>query len=289
MEKPLKNFPIGLVVVSFSSHSELTELISSLNSSSRRIDHLVVVENGPLQPSVKAPRGSTLTVVHLPHNPGYGHAINEGMKRIPKDVDWVFLANPDVLLEPNTLEILLTEASQHPAVGSAGPALLNPDGTTYPSARAIPSVGIGIGHALLGWLWKSNPWTRAYRGEYDSLEPRAVGWLSGAFLLVSKKAFNSVGGFDTAFFMFMEDVDLGMRLGHAGYQNLYVPKARAIHEVGHSTGKVRVEMARAHHESAKRFIEKRYPGPTYSFLKAALKTGLSLRSAIVQAVRKLGA
>ncbi len=93
----------------------------------------------------------------------------------------------------------------------------------YPSARHLPSLIRGGMHAVIGPLWRSNPWTAAYR--QDRLEPseRPVGWLSGSCLLLRGAAFDEVGGFDERYFMYMEDVDLGDRLGKAGWQNVYVP------------------------------------------------------------------
>ena len=282
-----KSIESALIVVSFGSGKELSKLFDSLSQSSHIPARIVVVENGPEIPSVTVPKKASLTLVHLPHNPGYGSAVNEGMKKIPADIPWVFVSNPDVTLEPEALERLLDAASRDPLVGSAGPALVNPDGTIYPSARAIPGLWMGIGHALLGPIWKSNPWTKAYRGTYDSSEPRECGWVSGALFLVNKEAFMKIGGFDTSYFMFMEDVDLGMRLGHAGFKNLYVPQARATHLVGHATSNARIAMTTAHHESAKRFIEKRYPGRASAPLRWVLKTGLTLRAFLANTSKRL--
>lgn len=281
-----KTMESALIVVSFSSEKELSKLFDSLSLSSHIPTHIVVVENGPEIPAVNVPKRSSLTLVHLPHNPGYGTAVNEGMKKVPASISWVFVSNPDITLEPEALERLLDAAITTPLLGSAGPALLNPDGTIYPSARAVPGLWMGIGHALLGPIWKSNPWTKAYRGTYNSLESRECGWVSGALFVVNKEAFREIGGFDTSFFMFMEDVDLGMRLGYAGFKNLYVPRARATHVVGHATSLAKIAMTTAHHDSAKRFVEKRYPGPAYAPLRGVLRAGLSLRAALVNFKKK---
>src|SRR6185437_7241830 len=103
-----------------------------------------------------------------------------------------------------------------------GPAILSPDGTLYPSARQLPSLGRGIGHALCGWWWPSNPWTAAYRRERGVPTERLAGWLSGSCMLVRREAFDAVGGFDPAYFMYFEDLDLCERIGRAGWQNVYV-------------------------------------------------------------------
>lgn len=67
----------------------------------------------------------------------------------------------------------------------------------------------------------------------------SVGWLSGSCLLVRRSAFGQVGGFDERYFMYMEDVDLGDRLGKAGWLSVYVPSAEVLHHKAHSTGRDR--------------------------------------------------
>jgi len=284
---PKKTADYGVVVVSFSSGPVLQSFLASLAKSDILPRHVVIVENGPSAPETPKRSAWTTSVVHRPDNPGYGSAVNAGIEAMPKDIPWVLIANPDVTLEKGAISALLAEAATDATIGSVGPALLNPDGTVYPSARAVPGLGIGIGHALLGAVWKTNPWTQAYRGTYGSESPRECGWLSGACLLVSRKAFDKVGGFDAGFFMFMEDVDLGMRFGQAGWRNVYVPSARASHTVGHATKSVKPLMATAHHDSAKRFVATRYPGPQWLPVRGLVNLGLSLRLALVQAYTRL--
>ncbi len=115
-----------------------------------------------------------------------------------------------------------------------GPLIRDPDGSVYPSARHLPSLIRGGMHAVVGPFWKSNPWTAAYRQEQLEPSERPVGWLSGSCLLLRRSAFDEVSGFDERYFMYMEDVDLGDRLGRAGWQNVYVPSAEILHDKGHA-------------------------------------------------------
>ena len=116
-----------------------------------------------------------------------------------------------------------------------GPAILTPDGVLYPSARRLPTLWLGAGHAILGWVWPTNPWTRKYRAENSGVHARTAGWLSGSCLLVRRKAFEQIGGFDERYFMYFEDVDLGARMQQAGWENCYVPDAVVTHIGGHAT------------------------------------------------------
>ena len=94
------------------------------------------------------------------------------------------------------------------------------------------------------------------------------------------KAFESVGGFDERYFMYMEDVDLGDRLGRAGWQNIFTPTAEISHAKGHAAGEHPEKMLPAHHESAYRFQADRLPGPKNAPIRLLLKVGLSVRAKV---------
>jgi N-acetylglucosaminyl-diphospho-decaprenol L-rhamnosyltransferase len=163
-----------------------------------------------------------------------------------------------------------------------GPATLTAEGELYPSARAVPSLRNGVGHALFANLWISNPWSRAYRNDADAKPVRRdAGWLSGACVLVRRSAFEELGGFDPEFFMYFEDVDLGYRLGKLGYRNVYEPAAVVTHTGAHSTASDSLAMIKAHHDSARRFLDKKYSGWKLWPVRTALAVGLKLRSSLI--------
>lgn len=173
---------------------------------------------------------------------------------IVAEVSRILISNPDVLLTPDAIDILIAVGQAGDHVGSVGPAIHNADGSVYPSARGVPSLRTGVGHAMFANLWSGNPWTRAYRN--DSAQegvPRDADWLPGACLLVRRSVFDQLGGFDPAYFMYFEDVDLGYRIGKLGYRNVYQPHAHVQHIGAHSTEGESSRMVRAHHDSAKRF------------------------------------
>jgi len=274
---------LGLVVVGYESTAQWTPFLLSLEQSTITPSQVVLVDNSPPSlPSPEVARWKKTDVIRLPHNPGYGAAVNVGMSALNRDVTHVIVANPDIRFQPNTIKKLQEELTAFPQAAIAGPALQNSDGTLYPSARAIPGLRIGVGHALLGNLWPSNPWTRRYLGDYRHQESRAVGWVSGALFLVDRACFSKVSGFDERFFMFFEDVDLCHRMKKAGYRTIYVPEARALHEGGHSTHPRMSEMVKAHHQSARLFLESLYPRRYQAPLRVLLRAGLAARSILQQ-------
>jgi N-acetylglucosaminyl-diphospho-decaprenol L-rhamnosyltransferase len=117
---------------------------------------------------------------------------------------------------------------------------------------------------------------------------RTVGWLSGSCLLLRRAAFDEVGGFDPAYFMYFEDTDLGDRFGRAGWKNVYMPEAVATHVGGHATRREPARMQAAHHDSALRYLSRRYAAWWWFPLRLALRGGLAVRAALARKVPSIG-
>jgi len=145
------------------------------------------------------------------------------------------------------------------------------------AARRFPRLVSGAGHALLSGVWPGNPFSSAYRENADPTRAHAVDWLSGACLLLRREAFDDVGGFDASYFMFFEDVDLGERVGRAGWLNVQVYDSVVIHEQGASWKARPEKMIRAHHASARRYLSGVYDAPWQAPVRWLLSGGLRLR------------
>ena len=281
------------ITVTYSPGPTLESFVDSLVPNGFPPARVVVVDNGSTDgaPEAVAESRRSVTLVRSPGNVGYGRAVNLGAQQAGPDEQWLLVCNPDTLATPDTLARLLEAARRAPRAGALGPRVLDPDGSVYPSARALPSIRTGIGHALLSGVWPSNPWTRRYQQRDVSASETAaeVGWLSGAFLLLRREAFEEIGGFDDDFFMYFEDVDLGRRLAEAGWSNLFVPDAVVTHVGGESTARAADAMVTAHHRSAHLYIAKTHPGAVWRPVVWALGVGLRLRSrATVALARRRG-
>lgn len=274
---------VSVVTVTYSPGPTLAGFIESVRRSTVPVSSIIVTDNGSTDGAPEA--AAQLDGVRLLRtggNLGFGQAANLGVRE--SDTEWVLVANPDVVLRADAIAELLAAADRWPRAGALGPLIRGVDGTIYPSARALPSLGRGIGHALCGWWWPGNPWTVAYRRENEELVERSSGWLSGSCMLLRRDAFDSVGGFDAKYFMYFEDVDLGERLGRAGWLNVYVPSAEATHLGGHSTSQHRSRMLIEHHRSALTYLSGRYPGVRWAPLRLALRVGLRGRAFVVDSI-----
>jgi N-acetylglucosaminyl-diphospho-decaprenol L-rhamnosyltransferase len=272
------NDSVGVVVVAYKSAPIIGALLDSLVASTTRPLRIVVVDNSPEDDGLAAVVATRPGAQLVParDNPGYGGAVNRGVATLGP-TRWLVVSNPDIVVAPGAIDELLAAAERHPDAGTLGPLIRDPDGTVYPSARNLPSLRTGIGHAAFVRVWPENPWTRRYRNDRE-LSERAAGWLSGAFLLIDRNAFDEIQGFDADYFMYFEDVDLGRRMVQSGRCNYYIPSATVTHAGAQSTRHVKRAMLIAHHRSAYRFLASKYHGWYLWPLRVALRAGLAVRS-----------
>ena len=272
--------PLRVVAVTYSPGTALDGFVESLAEATTGPTEVVLADNGSTDgaPERVAAAHDHVRLLRTGGNIGYGAAVNAGLADVTEG--WALVANPDVRFEPGSVDELLAAAARWPRAATLGPAILTPDGELYPSARDLPRLSTGIGHALVGWAWPSNPWTARYRREREAPRERTAGWLSGSCFLVDLAAFHAVGGFDPGYFMYFEDVDLAARLGRRGHLAVYAPSAVVVHEGGHATRREPHRMQRAHHTSALRYLSGQHPGPANAPLRGVLRVGLGMRMLI---------
>nr|MDQ3385895.1 glycosyltransferase family 2 protein [Actinomycetota bacterium] len=237
---------VAAVIVSYNVADLLVRCVESLRADG--IDRVVVVDNASADDSVAAIRRADprVEVVALDRNLGFGAGVNRGVARTPEP--HVLVLNPDVEVEPGSTKVLLEALARDPGLALVGPRIVTPEGETYPSARTFPDLVDAAGHAFLHFVWPSNPFSRRYRMlDWDHGDARDVDWVAGTHLLARRSAWDQVGGFDEAFFMYMEDVDLCWRLHAAGWRVGYEPGATVIHGIGRSTDQTPYRMIAAHH------------------------------------------
>ncbi len=259
------------VVVNYESGRLLADCVDALaaDDSAGPVD-VVVVDNGSTDGSVATlhARHPSVAVMDPHANLGYGRAANLGIAATRAPV--VLVINPDAMLAPGSARSVLDAFAAAPDLAVVGPRILNPDGSTYPSARTAPGTGIAVGHAVLGRIAPHNRYTRAYRqSDADTSVPRDVDWVSGAALWFRRAALDRVGGWDERYFMFLEDVDVCREITTAGDRVRYEPEAVVTHVVGASRSRAPVRSVVAHHRAAYRYLDKWWTGPRRLALPAA--------------------
>ena len=244
---------------------------------------LVVIDNDSTDGSLDRLRQAHpgVRVVRSGGNLGYARAANLGIAATAAPV--VAVLNPDTVLAPGTGAALVARFAAEPDLGAVGPRLCNPDGSLYPSARRVPGVADAVGHGLLYFVWRDNPFTARYRETgADPDRPRDVDWVSGAAVWLRRAALDDVGGWDERYFMYVEDVDLCWRLRRAGWRVAYEPAGTVEHLLGVSTAGRPYRMIAEHHRSLLRFASVRFTGPRRPLLAPAAAF-LAARGALAMA------
>lgn len=279
-----RSLRVGVVTVSYGSGEALEAFLETFREYHSEDVAAAVVDNKPGADGVqKLAERFGAQYVPLPSNPGYGAGMNAGVEALRAATghglpfDAFFFCNPDVRFTGPVIDELAATLMRDPAAGSIGPRTLDDDGAVYPSARNIPSVGTGVGHALFGKVWPNNPWSRAYKNASDYDRRRSAGWLSGAAVMVKAEVFDEILGWDEEYFLHFEDVDLGFRIGLSGRTNVFDPSATVVHSGGHSMKKHSAVAERAMTESGIRFMSKRYAGFWRAPIRWAVTVGLRLR------------
>ena len=130
-----------------------------------------------------------------------------------------------------------------PSIGAVGPADLNPDRVGVPVRASRPVAAQRRRPRAVREPVAAQP-LDALRLTDPSARSADAGWLSGLVPAGPALGIRRVGGFDEGYFMYFEDVDLGARLGKAGYRNVYEPAAEVTHVGAHSHGRSTADGAR---------------------------------------------
>ncbi|HEV2427581.1 MAG TPA: glycosyltransferase family 2 protein [Acidimicrobiales bacterium] len=267
---------VAAVVVDYHAGEALGACVDSLRENG--VSEVVVVENGATGTAQAALAGRGARLVEPGVNLGYGRGANRGAAEAPPS-RYLLISNPDLVVHPGAVAALCGHLDDHPDVGVAGPRIERPDGSTYPSHRVFPNVWLAGAHALLGSWWPGNPATVAYR---SARPDGGVDWVSGAFMLFRREAFDAVGGFDERYFMFAEEMAICWALGRAGWRVAAVEGAVVTHVEGLSREREPRRMLVAHHASALRFEWQTASGARrLLFPLAALVVGVRLVASLV--------
>lgn len=198
------------------------------------LDHRVVVvdDAGPDDTVARIRAGYPhVDLVALETNSGFAAACNHGIRRGTADI--VILVNNDVEADPRMLELLVAALDADPALGSAAPLLLRPDGS-------IDSLGLCADVTTAGFVRLAGaPEDRATSAAITSADASAPKILGpyGAVAAYRRSALDAVGLLDEGIFMYGEELDLALRLSAAGWGTTAVPEARGVHLGGATSGR----------------------------------------------------
>lgn len=280
----------GIVIVTYRCREEA---LACLDSIARHVPELlpstVVVDNASGDGTAAAVRQRYPQVRLLEHrrNLGFAAAANAGIGVLGA-CEAVLLLNPDAALADAGLRDAVAFANEHEDIGVLGLRVENPDGSVQLSCRRFPSHRTALfnRHSLITRLLPGNRWSRDYlMSDWDHGEVRDVDWVSGAAMLIHRRALERVGVLDPGYFFSIEDVDYCRRVWDAGLRVVYWPHARVVHHIGRSSGKAPVRAMVAHHAGMWRYYQKHQRGGWW--LDALTVAGIGARLGVHLAAHAL--
>jgi N-acetylglucosaminyl-diphospho-decaprenol L-rhamnosyltransferase len=245
---------VSVIIASHNTRACLERCLSELGDS----HELIVVDTASTDGSAQLVRRRfpRVRLVELDVNPGYGSALNEGVAHAAGS--YLLLMNADAWPIADAVERLLEFAEGEPRAGIVGPRLLTPDGTLQASVRGFPTLWrLATEYFFLRWLApRSRALNAFYGSRFDHQSRRDAEFLAGAVLFVRRQVVTDIGGFDTDFFMFNEEVDFCYRARSAGWRVIFWPGAEFVHVGGASTAQAWPRMYREQLRSHLRFLAK---------------------------------
>lgn len=236
---------IDIVIVNWSSGGQLLDAMLSLKRfGSGFIASVAIVDNASIDDSLervvaKGDWGFPVHVIRNKSNRGFGAACNQGVTL--GNAEYVLFLNPDTRVFEDSLSspLAFMGRADNANVFVTGIRLIDEQGHTSRACARFPTVGMFAAAALgLDRL----PVLRSYTlhmADWDHGETRDVDHVIGAFYLIRRRIFESLQGFDERFFVYLEDLDLSLRVKQAGGRVVYFADAQAFHAGGGTSRQIK--------------------------------------------------
>lgn len=233
---------LSILIVNWNTRDLVVKAIHSILRNAPPFDYeVVVVDNN-------SPDGSADTLINL-----FGHNKKIRILELARNVgfaaannlafsyatgDYILLLNPDTEVLDGALEKLVEFMEKNPAVGVAGPRLINPDGSFQPSVRRFPDIWSSV--LILSGLYRFWRPKRYLMDDFDYNQIGPVDQVMGAALLTRRKIIEQLGFLDENFWLWYEEVDFCKRVKDADWQVMHYPEAVIMHHGAQSFAQIAV-------------------------------------------------
>jgi GT2 family glycosyltransferase len=229
---------VAVLIVNWNGGDLLRQCLESLAQHRRQPDHVIVVDNGSTDESLKLAEAflHSVELIRLSENVGFARANNlaaEAARRF----DALALLNPDATADPGWLEALVAAAERAPETAAFASRML-----LAPTPEYLD--GAGDSYHVSGRAWRNGHGSLAK--EWPASDREVFGPCAAA-ALYRREAFDEAGGFDERYFCYFEDVDLAFRLRLYGHRCVYV-HAAVVHHHGSASSGYRSDFAVYHGE-----------------------------------------
>ena len=230
---------VSIIIVNYNTKHLCCECIKSVIEKTNDLKYeIIVVDNNSQDNSVEylvATFSDKIKVIVTDKNLGFGRANNLGFEYAKGK--YVFLLNSDTLLINNAIKILFDFIEADDKIGVVGGNLYNTKGRGMHSyMREMPTLKNDKVPSIFVRVFRRLFFDKNNREFNATGLPMAVGYITGADMMVRRSAVEKSGLFDSEFFMYSEEVELTHRIRMQGYKVYSVPDAKIIHLEGASSG-----------------------------------------------------
>ncbi len=290
---------VEAVIVNWNAGDYLGRCIDTLFGCHRAQQlRAIVVDNASSDCSLEAVKNrERVKVIANDSNSGFAAAVNQGLKALGSDTDYVLVLNPDMEFNADVLSPLLAFFDENPRAGVLTARIANPDGSLQATCRRREPSPWSMLCRLSGLanLFPHSDFFAGYTyGGVDSEKPHRAEAVSGSFMLVRRQLLDSVETFDERYFMYAEDLEFCRAVRLAGWEIWYVPVHGAVHHGGVSSSRRAVRSLWHKHCTACRYLNSarrhNYPAFLRWMMCAAVMAAFPPRVlwAWLAGIRKLG-
>jgi len=279
---------LSIIIVNYNVRDLLLAAIASLGDALEGIEsEIIVVDNASTDGAVEVLQRDypEIITIPLPRNLGFGAANNVGIERARGG--FILLLNPDTIVQDDTIRTMLDFMAEHPEATFAGCKIILPDGSLDPvSKRGFPSPWSSFCRVF--GLSRLFPRSRFFGGyNLTWLDPDTtseIDALAGCFMFCRADALKALGGFDTDFFMYGEDLDLCYRAKKAGGRVYYHPATSILHRKGESTRRSSMDALHEFYRAMEIFARKHFRSNV--LMLWLVRAGIRLRRTIARTVER---
>lgn len=221
---------VSVILLSRNTCQQTAEAIESVLSSADRLTkEILVIDNASTDetPAVLPGKFPTIRYTHVERNLGFARGVNFGARDAKGE--FLLLLNSDARLAPDALGLAVEWMRANPQCGIAGAQLFHADGRKQNSIANFPSLAT----ELLNKFLLRAIWPQRFPGkEQDFRAPIEVESVIGAFFLVRRSVWETLGGMDERFFFFFEETDFCLRARGAGFATAHLPQVHVWHAQG---------------------------------------------------------
>lgn len=259
---------VSIIIVSWNVQDLLSACIDSIIQSpvtinqadgDKPIVEIIVVDSASSDNTVKMLRQNYPQVKLLAQSDNVGFTRGNNIGFESAQGRYLFMLNPDTEIIADAIPQMLNYMDAHDDIGLIGPHTLNTDGTTQSSRRYFPTKALAFFEST--WLQAFAPeamMTHFYISDKADDAILDVDWMQGSALMTRHEIYEEVGGLDTEFVMYSEEMDWCKRIRNAGWRAIYLGTAQIIHHGGKSTAQIGAQKHIWFQESKLRYFKKHH-------------------------------